>query len=678
MSLDLNSKLIAFLLVVTVTVICGHRLGLMDTQLDAVELTRSHFGTGAAEKQLKGYGVTCDIFDNTKSNHCGIGFTFSYDKTKGIDLSRYNRVDIEVKFVKPDLHEKLRFYIRNFDPNYSKKGDSGSLKYNTIEYSPGDGFETLSIPFDYFQVATWWLSKKSIPFNDSQFDVRNVPIVEFSSGRVAGPGLYEIVVNDITFRGELVSELTLLKALFLLWLTTAILILNNQRISMEKSTREDALTGILNRRGLEQWLAREFKPVTNNLVMYYIDIDDFKRINDTYGHLIGDKLIRGFCQNLQIVLHRIKTDSPHAFKSCFTRISGDEFAILIKSINLDRTEQIAIEILQQISEPIEIDSRDIRINASIGIATNDIHARTSEVLIDNADAAMYYSKKLGKNQYRIFDNSLSGEMQFNKKISGGLRRALDEELFHLVFMPIYAFNARDIVAAEVLIRCKADELDGVDQNTYIPIAEEYGLIKEIDLWVMEFAFEKIATIPEAKRITYNINISALELNNKSFLSHLKFLLKKYKISTRHLLFEITETSLVDADNQSVLLLQQLSNMGIRLALDDFGTGYTAFSQLLDYPINCLKIDKSFIEKIDSGNQETTMIEAIMTIAKSYRLEVVGEGVETETQLKYLKSLNCDYFQGYYLAKPVTWEELLETLEEPKTPKQHTLHVIPDI
>ncbi len=680
LSLDVNGKLIAVLLVVTVALISGHRMGVMDTRLDALSLSQSYFSTGSdsVEKHSGSYSVLCEVTEDSRGKSCGIGFVFSFDKTAGIDLSEYERANLEIKFSRPENHEKLRFYIRNFNGAYSIEGKSDSLKYNTVEYSPSQQYETYSTPFDYFGVASWWITKKSISLENAQFDVSNVPIVELSSGSIKAPGRYEITVSKIDFHGELFSELALLKALFLLWLSAAILMLNNHRIAMKKSSREDALTGVLNRRGLERWLAKEFEQDKNNTTIFYIDIDDFKRINDTYGHITGDKLILGFCQSLQVVIHRIKANGSTKLKSCFTRLSGDEFAILLKGPYIESAEQIAIELLQQISEPISIDNRDIRINASIGIATNDIHAETSDALISNADAAMYRAKKLGKNQYRVFDHSLSGEIQFNKRVSSGLRRALDEALFDLAFMPIYNANGRKVVAAEVLIRCHADELKNVEQSTYIPIAEEYGLIKEIDLWVLEKAFEKIASVNEAERMTFHINISAIELHNKRFLGHLKFLLKKYNINTQHLLFEIAEANLANADDESVLVLQQLSNMGIRLALDDFGTGFTAFSQLLSLPIDCLKIDKSFIEKIGSSDQKTSMIEAVVSVAKSYELDVIGEGIETECQLKYLQSLDCDFLQGFYLAKPGTWDELIEIRDAPKNVKPHKLHLITDI
>ena len=680
LSFDVNGKLIAVLLAVTVALISGHRMGAMDTHLDALSLTQSFFSTGtdSVEKLPDGFSVQCDVRQSNKGKSCGIGFVFSFDKTAGIDLSQYDHVDLNVRFSRPEDHERLRFYIRNFNKAYSVEGESDSLKYNTVEYSPSQETEKFSTPFDYFGVAAWWVAKKSVSLENAQFDVSNVPIVELSSGSIKEPGRYQIVVSNIDFRGELFSELTLLKGLFLLWLSAAILVLNNHRIAMKKSSREDALTGVLNRRGFKQWLAKEFEPGKNDTIIFYIDIDDFKRINDTYGHLTGDKLILGFCQNLQVAIHSIKTHNSSPLKSCFTRLSGDEFAILLKGLNLAKAEKIAIEILQQISEPITINNRAIRVNASIGIAANDFHAETSDALINNADAAMYRSKKLGKNQYRVFDHSLSGEIQFNKRVSSGLRSAIDEGHFHLVFMPIYGASGKKIVATEILLRCEAEELKGVEQSTYIPIAEEYGLIKEIDLWVLEKSFETIASVAEAERITYHINISAAELHNRCFLADLKFLLKKYNINTKHLLFEIAEANLANADDESVLTLQQLSNMGIRLALDDFGTGFTAFSQLLNLPIDCLKIDRSFIEKIDSSDQKTSMIEAAVSVAKSYALDVIGEGIESESQLKFLQSLNCDLLQGFYLAKPCTWEELIDKQDKPKKAKQRKLHLITDV
>lgn len=664
---DVSSKIFVGLFALTIIMIVGHRLGWMTSALDGVSAALSYKANGIHNAQVirvdenAPIEVHCHFFDSTKrTKYCGLAFILSYDNTKGINLTKFNRVDLDLKFDRPKGHDRLRFYLKNYNDKYSSEDDSSSLKYNSVEFTPNRGFERLSIPLDYFQVATWWISKRSVLLDDAQFDVRNVPVYEFSTGSIEVPGDYSISVKEITFYGEWVSELSLLKGLFLAWIIAAVFLLNNHRRSLEKSSMEDPLTGIYNRRGLNRWLVDEFVCHDTSIVIFYIDIDNFKRVNDSYGHVVGDALIQSLCQNINLAIEHIGFElSSSKLKHNFTRLSGDEFVVIFKGMNSSVVEQFAKRLLQYISDPLEVGGRRIKINASIGIAYNDKRCPSPEVLIGNADAAMYQSKKLGKNQFHIFDQSLSNQVRMHKHISDGLRTAIDKNLFRLVFMPIYEGKSIHIVGVEVLLRCDAEDLRGIGPEVYIPIAEEFGLINEIDLWVIEQSFLMISSVPNDERISYSINISSMELHNKLFIGHVQSLLKKYNIQSQNILFEITETSLIDADTQSVQFLQRLRAIGIRLALDDFGTGYTAFTQLLEYPVQYLKIDRSFIDQIDVVNASgTSMVDAIVSIARSYDLEVVAEGVESKAQIDYMNALDCEYLQGYYLSEPISWQELI--------------------
>ena len=667
---DLTSRMVITLLVFSLIAMGGFRLGWMDSKFDGLASILSYAATGASRTERSDdngappFTVRCTIESNVKSGSCGLAFILSYNKSIGFDFSKYSRVDMDVMFVRPPGHERLRFYLKNYNQRYSDEMDSRSLKYNSVEFSPAPVFEEISIPFDFFQVATWWISQRSISFKDAQFEVENVPVMEFSTGIIDTPGEYIISVKKLMFYGEHISEFTLYKILFFLWVAAAIFILNSHRRLLQKSSREDSLTGTLNRRGLDAWFDHNFVFSQKNILAFYIDIDDFKRINDNFGHAVGDALIQGFCKNINSAIRQIYIDVSGKLTHIFARLSGDEFVVVFKGMSLADIEKVSNRLLQHISELITVDDRNIKINASIGVAINDETAITPEIIISNADVAMYSSKRRGKNQFRVFDESLSHKVKKQKQISNGLRKSLDAGLFHTVYMPIYSAKKRELVGVEVLLRCTSDELIGIGQDVYIPIAEEYGLIGEIDLWVIRQAFKDISTIPEVERLSYSINISSRELHSQSFIGELQQLLSEYNIASKHILFEITETSLIDADSQSIRFLRDLRNLGFRLALDDFGTGYTAFNQLIEYPVQYLKIDKTFIDRI--GNRpdpRTSIVDAIIAIARSNNLEVVAEGVETEAQIEYMEELNCDYLQGYYLSEPLLWDDLNRLLAE---------------
>ena len=667
---DLTSRIFMTLLVLSAMLIGAHRLGWMESTFDGLAAKLSYYATGDSHTEHSGdensppYTVRCTIERNAKRHSCGIGFILSHDKRFGINFSRYNRVDVDVRFVRPPGHERLRFYLKNFSNDYSNEDDARSLKYNSVEFSPAPTFEKTSIPFDYFQVATWWLTQRSISFKNAQFDVTNIPVMEFSTGTILTPGEYMISVKEIIFYGEWVSEFTLYKVLFVLWLFAAIFILNRHRCLLQKTSRQDPLTGVLNRRGLDAWLMENFVFAQKDMAIFFIDIDDFKRINDNFGHTVGDALIQGFCENINASIPQIYTDVSKKMIHTFSRLSGDEFVMVFKGLNVSDADKIGSRLLQYISELICVDGRNIKINASIGVAMNDDSVKTPSMLISHADAAMYSSKRRGKNQYRLFDESILQKIKQQKNISQGLRKSLDGDFFNTVYMPIFSAKKREIIGVEVLLRCSSDELIDVTPDVYIPIAEEYGLIGEIDLWVIKQAFKDISSIPEDKRISYSINISSRELHSLTFIGEVQMLQSEYTISSKHILFEITETSLIDADAQSVRFLRHLRSLGFRLALDDFGTGYTAFNQLIEYPVQYLKIDKTFIDKIGTTpNARSSMVDAIISIARSNHLEVVAEGLETESQVRYMEALNCEYLQGYYLSEPLTWKELNKFLAE---------------
>lgn len=283
---------------------------------------------------------------------------------------------------------------------------------------------------------------------------------------------------------------------------------------------------------------------------------------------------------------------------------------------------------------------------------------------------MYYAKKEGKNRYKMFNESISKDIFFRKQTAEKLKNAIVDDAFQLNFMPIIDAKSLEIISVEVLIRTNAPLLKGVGPDSFIQIAEEFNLIKHIDLWVIEATFKQIVkerALLNRIPLIFCINISAVELHNPDFVVQLKALLDLYQISPNIIELELTETSLVETDLMSISTLKAINALGVKLTLDDFGTGYTAFSQLINYPVDCLKIDKSFIENLHSNDDTTaTMIKAIISIAKSYQLKTIGEGIEQRQQYEFLVEHGCDMIQGYLFAKPMTWNYLKKLINDPKS------------
>lgn len=671
----LNTRYIALLALVTSVLITAYYSGLLRTEFDVALHSISRADVGKYTQLLDNYSkedktgsisILCDavIPETGKAKPCGVAYILSSNRAKGYDFSKYQSLDLTLRYVTPEPSNELSLYIKNFNPRYSSLTDPVSLKYNAVRFTPSSKFSDISIPLNSMYVATWWIERRKITYADSGVDVSNVPVIHFSTGNLKTAGTYHLEIQSAIFRGELISKTTLFIIVIGMWFCTIIFLLNRNRRVITEVSRQDTLTTVLNRRGLEFWLSKNYESLKNDIVVYYIDIDNFKKVNDTHGHIRGDELIKSVCNNIRKSLQDISSQHQNKVSHCFARVSGDEFLVIFKGLEKTSSEEAAYDLLAHISQPIKAGSKNIKVNASIGIAIKNSYSTLSEDLIRHADTAMYIAKKLGKNQCQMYNEDIQQEIDEKKRVASAVQNALENKLFYLEYMPIYSGSTLKITGAEALIRCTGGLLSSLSPEVYIPIAEEFSLIREIDSWVVEQVFRDVASVKPEHRISYSINISSIQLHSTGFLSKVAYLLKVYDINPKDILFELTETNLVAMDQQSVAFLNELRAMGFRIALDDFGTGYTAFAQLIEYPIQYLKIDKSFIELI-GYKDKSVMVDSILAIAKSYNLKVVAEGVQSEEQLAYLQSLSCDYLQGFYFSRSISWKKLLSKISQPK-------------
>jgi diguanylate cyclase (GGDEF)-like protein len=431
----------------------------------------------------------------------------------------------------------------------------------------------------------------------------------------------------------------------------------------------DTLTGLPNRwsfkTNLERLLARAGKD-KERIGLLYIDLDNFKQVNDQYGHEAGDRLLFKFSERLGEAI-RPTDQLLKPQKESLARLAGDEFVVLLPNIKepLDASA-VATRVLNLFDGGLEVDGVTHMIYASIGISVYPDDATTPTELIHHADAAMYDAKNNSRNCFRFFTQKIADTLRQRQQIEKGLREALSEEQFSLVYMPIFDCKNNTIVAVEVLLRCQSPELKGIGPDQFIPVAEATGIIKDIDLWVIDNALQALIILRKKHYFKGKIciNISGVELLNEHFPSKVKNLLEQHKVSPENVEIEVTETAFI-ADNETCLeTLKALNELGVSLALDDFGTGYTAFSQLIHYPADCLKIDRSFVNDLFSEREaRSKMVMVIQSLAKLYDLRVIAEGVETEAQMNYLRENGCDWAQGYYLSRPLPWDNLVKLLSE---------------
>lgn len=400
--------------------------------------------------------------------------------------------------------------------------------------------------------------------------------------------------------------------------------------------------------------------------VYFIDLDNFKTINDTLGHEYGDELL-------------VKTagilTSINSSSGMLARAGGDEFLLFRENIACkEYAVDLASKIIDVFRSPLDLNGEVVYVSMSIGIAVYPENGLTSNILIKNSDIAMYKSKDTGKNRYTLFDSKMEEELNRNTLILEVLRSAIENQEIYVQYQPLYELSSNSIIGFEALMRIRNERLGNISPMEFIPIAEESGLIIELSSWLIKEAcrFNKNLIDHGVNPRPVSVNISSVQINRSGFINVLSDILNDTQLPPEYLELEITESTLVSSLMDATMLLNNLQNLGVRISLDDFGTGYSSLNYLTKMPINTLKIDKSFIYNICNNNKDAFIAEAIIQLAHSLDIRVVAEGVEHEEQLKLLRSQQCDVVQGYIYSAPLHPSDLLDVIHEDDLITQYSL------
>ncbi|USD36053.1 bifunctional diguanylate cyclase/phosphodiesterase [Ferrimonas sp. SCSIO 43195] len=455
--------------------------------------------------------------------------------------------------------------------------------------------------------------------------------------------------------------------------------------NLQRSHLTDPLTGLDNRRAMEQWIQNQ-PPAAPQLCMLQLNIDQFKGINQRYGRSIADQALTEIAKRLRRLPSILSQDGYIIDgSSLIARSSGDEFIVGLYLAPKVRNDTLADLIRQQVVGIYHIQEHTLAISVTLGYSRRG-NESASEKLVQANSATTLGKLALPGHTY-CFSEEMAIEMKREARIQQGLRKAMDEGAFVLKFMPIHQRDKPWCTSAEALIRCTHPDLEGIGPDLFIPVAEKYGMIYELDLWVIELCFRQIGALKEEHRndvrdLRVAINISSLELNNPKLPAQIIMLANRHDIDLNTLDLELTETGLVSHKPSGLKMLTELRQHGIRIILDDFGTGYTAFNQLQHYPIDRLKIDRSFVNELSLSGQAHTrsLVDVILRVAEIYGIPVTAEGVETQEQLNYLAQRGCHSFQGYYFSPPVALNELISTRRQQKQSIEHACAIanaVPD-
>lgn len=428
---------------------------------------------------------------------------------------------------------------------------------------------------------------------------------------------------------------------------------------IEYMAYHDTLTGLPNRMALKNKLNKILSgslPNIHNGALMFLDVDNFKFINDTYGHGVGDEVLREIGYRLKSI------ENDNTFVG---RLGGDEFIIIANDINdIEQIKNLASYIQDIFKNKFAIYDREIFLSTSIGIVLYPENGTKIDELLKNADSAMYKSKLYGRNRYMLFNKEMNEEKSDRVYIQNTIRDAIDNERFSLHYQPEIDVNTGKIVGFEALIRWIDKDYGYIQPEKFIRIAEEMGLIISIGNWVIKKAciFSKKINENSNSKCVVSVNVSTVQLIQDDFIDTVKGIIKVVDVDPSYLGIEITETSMMESFQTNAYKIKQLKKLGIKTSLDDFGTGYSSLNYLRQLPINTLKIDKSFIDDLATDIYGTNLTEGIIMIAHKIGLSVVAEGVETYEQVEQLKKCQCDIIQGYYISKPLTEDKAIDFIE----------------
>jgi diguanylate cyclase (GGDEF)-like protein/PAS domain S-box-containing protein len=464
---------------------------------------------------------------------------------------------------------------------------------------------------------SFWCEISVAPVSDSFAQVRH----------------YVCIINDITQRREMEEQLI-------------------------KQATHDSLTALPNRVLLIDRVDQailQSKKKNHLLAFLFLDLDRFKMINDSLGHSIGDKLLQAVSNRLLIATNDFDT---------VCRLGGDEFVILLQDILSEpQAQKVAEDILHAIAKPFQIDQHNLKITGSIGISYFPKDGGDYESLMKSADLSMYHAKDNGRNTYRSYDKEMNTRVINRMQLDNALRDSLRKKEFHLVYQPLIKLANNKVVGFEALLRWNSHILGVVPPTDFIGMAEENGLIFEIGLWVLQEACAQLMRWHKQgyNQLTIAVNISGRQLRQARLPEIIKRILAETGLSPKFLELELTESLLVENIKHAVETMYELKDMGTKLVIDDFGTGYSSLSYLKQFPVDKLKIDRSFISELINKENDAAIARAIINLGHSLNLEVLAEGIETELQREFIMKHGCDYAQGYYFTPPKKAEELADFL-----------------
>ena len=554
---------------------------------------------------------------------------------------------LSVKRVSIWLYDESRTAIECCSMYINGEGhSSGGILYKSDlprYFSAVDTGRRLAIDDARTNPATSELTESYLIPNDI-YSMLDVPI--FYDGKIIGVVCHEHVgnfrnwtVNEQEFSSLIASDISLSFEV-------------DKRKAIEKGLEHqayhDSLTGLPNRALFLDRIEQEIRHSSRDnsfLAVLFLDLDHFKQINDSFGHAAGDSVLVSVSKTLSATLREIDT---------IARLGGDEFTILLTDCkNVDDIDDIALKLSRAIQQPLNINNNELFVTTSIGISVYPNDGTSGEILLRNADAAMYRAKEKGRNAFEFYTEDMTARALEKVLMVANLKRALELDELEVYYQPQYDIQKKQLVGLEALVRWQHPELGFLSPAKFLPAAEESGLIVALDRWVMRKSLQQMKAWKDSgfELGRLSLNLTMQQIDQPDFLVFLKELMKNTGCNGESLTFEITEGQLMRDPEKTIELLSRISELDIKISVDDFGTGYSSLVYLKKLPVDTLKIDKEFIRDIPRDEDDVSIVKSIIALAQNMRIDVLAEGVETGEQIGFLKREGCSFVQGYYLSHP---------------------------
>jgi len=566
----------------------------------------------------------------------------------------------------------LRQMIDEYEGLYGAKGHITALEILNPKSAP-DEWEKRAL-YKFKEDITVTEISEMVKIKDENY-LRLMRPMEITSGCLKCHGHQESYHNTHTAGGVSVTipmgeieelSITAYKKIFFIhfvfWITGMIIL--DFMYRKEKKSRDklkhfanyDSLTELPNRHAYTNKIKKLInKSKSSHISLIFMDLDNFKTVNDSLGHTLGDMLLQQVTKRIEGTIDSYEI---------FSRFGGDEFVLLfVGKKSMDKAEQCAILIHQLLEKPFMLKEYEVYTNVSIGISTYPDNALDAETLLQNADVAMYNSKHSGRSQYSFYNKKMLNLSTNQLILESELHKALDNGELFMLYQPQIFLNDETLKGVEALIRWQHPTKGLISPIVFIPIAENNGLIMPIGEWIIESACKQLSLWKgtKMKDISISVNISAKQILHQNLCSYIEKMIEKYEVDSALLELEITESIIMENINETINILQSMKKLGVSIAIDDFGTGYSSLSYLKKLPIDKLKIDREFIKDIPTDKDDIAITNAIISLAKSLDLKIIAEGPETKEQIEFLLQGECDIAQGYYYSKPVTIKEVEELL-----------------